>query len=69
MRTRAKRKYAAGGRARREHVPEHMLFYYGFSQLSTSEFFVFRKMEMCETKIHLLCGWCTSAYSTITFPV
>ncbi len=27
MRTRAKRKYAAGGRARREHVPEHMLFY------------------------------------------
>ena len=26
MRTRAKRKYAAGGRARREHVPEHMLF-------------------------------------------
>ena len=26
------------------------LLIYGFSQLSTSEFFVFRKMEMCETK-------------------
>ena len=37
MRTRAKRKYAAGGRARREHVPEHMLFYLvketGFSDI------------------------------------
>ena len=28
-----------------------------FSLLSTSEFFVFRKMEMGETKNHLLCGW------------
>ena len=31
-------------------------FYYGFSQLSTSEFLK-REMEMHETKNHLLCGW------------
>ena len=31
----------------------------GFSRLSTTEFFVFRKMEACETKNHLLCGWCS----------
>ena len=31
--------------------------YYGFSQLSTSEFLK-REMEMHETKNHLLCGWC-----------
>ena len=29
----------------------------GFSLLRTLEFFVIRKMEMSETKIHLLCGW------------
>ena len=29
----------------------------GFSLLSTLEFFAIRKMEMCETKTHLLCGW------------
>lgn len=29
----------------------------GFSLLSMSEFFVFRKMETCETKNHPLCGW------------
>ena len=34
-----------------------MAFYYGFSQLSTSEFLK-REMEMHETKNHLLCGWC-----------
>ena len=42
-------------------------FYYGFSQLSTSEFLK-REMEMHETKNHLLCGWWAGAYSTITFP-
>jgi hypothetical protein len=31
--------------------------YYGFSQLSSSEFLK-REMEMYETKNHLLCGWC-----------
>ena len=31
----------------------------GFSQLSVTEFFVFRKMESHETKNHLLCGWCS----------
>ena len=30
----------------------------GFSQLSVTEFFVFRKMESHETKNHLLCGQC-----------
>ena len=29
----------------------------GFSLLRALEFFVFRKMEMPETKTHLLCGW------------
>lgn len=32
-------------------------FIIGFSRLRTLEFFVFRKMEMPETKNHLLCGW------------
>ena len=35
------------------------IFIIGFSRLSTTEFFVFRKMEACETKNHLLCGWCS----------
>ncbi len=34
-------------------------FIIGFSQLSVTEFFVFRKMESHETKNHLLCGWCS----------
>lgn len=34
-------------------------FVIGFSQLSVTEFFVFRKMESHETKNHLLCGWCS----------
>ena len=29
----------------------------GFILLRVLEFFVFRKMEMPETKNHLLCGW------------
>ena len=33
------------------------LLYYGFSQLSTSEFLK-REKEIHETKNHLLCGWC-----------
>ncbi|MCB6694203.1 hypothetical protein [Agathobaculum butyriciproducens] len=33
------------------------LFCMGFSLLKALEFFVFRKMEMPETKTHLLCGW------------
>lgn len=36
---------------------ERLHLYYGFSQLSTSEFLK-REMEMHETKNHLLCGWC-----------
>ena len=32
-------------------------FRMGFSLLRALEFFVFRKMEMPETKTHLLCGW------------
>lgn len=32
-------------------------FCMGFSLLKALEFFVFRKMEMPETKTHLLCGW------------
>ena len=34
-----------------------LFLFYGFSQLSTSEFLK-REMEMHETKNHLLCGWC-----------
>ena len=32
-------------------------FFMGFILLRVLEFFVFRKMEMPETKNHLLCGW------------
>ena len=32
-------------------------FIIGFSLLRALEFFVIRKMEMPETKNHLLCGW------------
>ena len=32
-------------------------FIMGFILLRVLEFFVFRKMEMPETKNHLLCGW------------
>ncbi len=35
------------------------VFIIGFSRLSTAEFFAFRKTETCETKNHLLCGWCS----------
>ena len=49
-------------------APMELLFVIGFSQLSVTEFFVFRKMESHETKNHLLCGCVVSAYSTITFP-
>ena len=47
--------------------PEHFLYgkapvrqffwFMGFILLRVLEFFVFRKMEMPETKNHLLCGW------------
>ena len=36
----------------------------GFSQLSATPFFVFQKMESCETERHLLCRVVTSAYNT-----
>ena len=36
-----------------------LFVFIGFSQLSVTEFFVFRKMESHETKNHLLCGWCS----------
>ena len=42
--------------------------YYGFSQLSTSEFLK-REMEMHETKIHLLCGWSQIVIQKNTFPL
>ena len=41
----------------------------GFSLLRTLEFFVFRKMEMSETIIHLLCGWSQIVIQKITFPL
>ena len=41
----------------------------GFSLLRTSEFFVIRKMEMSETKTHLLCGWSQIVIQKITFPL
>ena len=36
---------------------EGIPFIMGFILLRVLEFFVFRKMEMPETKNHLLCGW------------
>ena len=38
-------------------------FFIGFSRLRTLEFFVFRKMEMSETKNHPLCGWSQQCYT------
>ena len=38
-------------------------FIIGFSRLRTLEFFVFRKMEMSETKNHPLCGWSQQCYT------
>lgn len=35
----------------------YSIFIMGFILLRVLEFFVFRKMEMPETKNHLLCGW------------
>ena len=39
----------------------------GFSLLSMSEFFVFRKMETCETKNHPLCGCESRSYTKSPF--
>ena len=39
----------------------------GFSLLSMSEFFVFRKMETCETKNHPLCGCESRRYTKSPF--
>ena len=39
------------------------LYFIGFSRLRTLEFFVFRKMEMSETKNHPLCGWSQQCYT------
>ena len=41
----------------RECAKAHSFFLMGFILLRVLEFFVFRKMEMPETKNHLLCGW------------
>ena len=41
----------------------------GFSLLRALEFFVFRKMEMPETKTHPLCGWRQFVIQKITFPL
>ena len=38
-------------------MPDALLLLMGFILLRVLEFFVFRKMEMPETKNHLLCGW------------
>lgn len=45
------------------------VFYYGFSQLSMLEFFVFRKTETCETNNHPLCGCASIVIQKITFPL
>ena len=42
-------------------------FVMGFSLLSMSEFFVFRKMETCETKNHPLCGCESRSYTKSPF--
>ena len=42
-------------------------FFMGFSLLSMSEFFVFRKMETCETKNHPLCGCESRSYTKSPF--
>lgn len=42
---------------------EVMSLIIGFSRLRTLEFFVFRKMEMSETKNHPLCGWSQQCYT------
>ena len=42
-------------------------FIMGFSLLSMSEFFVFRKMETCETKNHPLCGCESRSYTKSPF--
>ena len=44
-----------------------LLFFMGFSLLSMSEFFVFRKMETCETKNHPLCGCESRSYTKSPF--
>ena len=44
-------------------------FCIGFSLLRALEFFVIRKMEMPETKTHLLCGWSQIVIQKITFPL
>ena len=44
-------------------------FVLGFSLLRISEFFVIRKMEMSETKTHLLCGWSQIVIQKNTFPL
>lgn len=40
-----------------ENFARQDFFFMGFILLRVLEFFVFRKMEMPETKNHLLCGW------------
>ena len=56
---------AAGG----ESCKQDSFLSMGFSLLRTSEFFVIRKMEMSETKTHLLCGWSQIVIQKITFPL
>ena len=46
-----------------------VFFGMGFSLFRTSPFFVIRKMEMSETKTHLLCGWSQIVIQKITFPL
>lgn len=47
--------------------PAGRIFILGFSLLSMSEFFVFRKMETCETKNHPLCGCESRSYTKSPF--
>jgi len=44
-----------------------VIYFMGFSLLSMSEFFVFRKMETCETKNHPLCGCESRSYTKSPF--
>ncbi len=50
-------RFKSGSRLLRISALQKSFFVMGFILLRVLEFFVFRKMEMPETKNHLLCGW------------
>ena len=53
---------------RRENVPRHILFY-GIYPVEGIGVFVFRKMEMPETKTTCFAGGDKALYKKITFPL